>query len=101
MMKILITAFLLSTTLLLSCSKYRLYKDAVIIYKSCCNEYLIQLTEGPHYLDTLLKPEYLEDKFEVDLLEVELLYIVTDSLTYCNLPGITPVISINNIINRR
>ena len=92
MMKILIPTFLLSTTLLLSCSKYRLHKDAIIIYKSCCNEYLIQLTEGPHYLDTLLKPEYLEDKFEVDLLEVELLYTVTDSLTYCNLPGSTPVI---------
>jgi hypothetical protein len=58
---------------------------------------LIQLTEGPHYLDTLLKPEYLEDKFEIDLLEVELLYIVTDSLTYCNLSGSTPIISINNI----
>ena len=96
-MKIFITAFLLSTTLLLSCSKYRLHKDAIIIYKSGCNEYLIQLTEGPDYLDTLLKPECLEDKFKVDLLEVELLYIVTDSLTYCNLPGITPVISINNL----
>ena len=45
--------------------------------------------------------EYLEDKFEVDLLEVELLYTVTDSLTYCNLPGSTPVISISNIITRR
>ena len=101
MMKIFITAFLLSTTLLLSCSKYRLHKDAIIIYKSGCNEYLIQLTEGPDYLDTLLKPECLEDKFKVDLLEAELLYIVTDRLTYCNLPGITPVISINNIINRR
>jgi len=100
-MKIFITAFLLSTTLLLSCSKYRLHKDAIIIYKSGCNEYLIQLTEGPYYLDTLLKPEYLKDKYKVHLLEVELLYIVTDSLTYCNLPGITPVISINNIINRR
>ena len=83
--------------LLLSCSKYRLYKDAIIIYKSDCNEYLIQLTEGPYYLDIPLKPEYLEDKFEVDLLEVELVYTVTDSLTYCNLPGSTPVISINNI----
>ena len=84
-------------SLLLSCSKYRLYKDAIIIYKSDCNEYLIQLTEGPYYLDIPLKPEYLEDKFEVDLLEVELVYTVTDSLTYCNLPGSTPVISINNI----
>ena len=97
MIKILIPALLLCTTLLLSCSKYRLYKDTIIIYKSDCNEYLIQLTEGPHYLDTLLRPEYLEDKFEIDLLEVELLYIVTDSLTYCNLPGSTPIISINDI----
>jgi hypothetical protein len=97
MMKVFIMTFLLCTTLLLSCSKYRLHKDAIIIYKSDCNEYLIQLTEGPHYLDTLLRPEYLEDKFEIDLLEVELLYIVTDSLTYCNLPGSTPIISINDI----
>jgi sulfur relay (sulfurtransferase) DsrF/TusC family protein len=93
--------FLLSTTLLISCSKYRLYKDAIIIYKSGCNEYLIQLSEGPYYLDTLLKPEYLEDKFKIDLLEVELVYTVSDSLTSCNLQENNPVISINNIINRR
>jgi hypothetical protein len=100
MIKIFITPFLLCTILFLSCSKNRLYKDAVIIYKSDCNEYLIQLTEGPDYLDILLKPEYIEDKFEVDLLEVEFLYTVTDSLAYCNLPGSTPVISIKNMKKR-
>ena len=97
MMRLFTMTFLLCTSLLVSCSKYKLHKDAIIIYKSDCNEYLIQLTEGPYYLDTLLKPEYLEDKFEINLLEVELLYILTDSLTYCNLPGSTPIISINNI----
>ena len=97
MMRLFTMTFLLCTSLLVSCSKYKLHKDAIIIYKSDCNEYLIQLTEGPYYLDTLLKPEYLEDKFEIDLLEVELLYILTDSLTYCNLSGSTPIISINNI----
>jgi len=100
MIKILITTSLLCTILLSSCSKYRLYKDAIIIYKSDCNEYLIQLTEGPDYLEIPIKPEYLEDKFKVDLLEVQLLYNVTDSLTYCNLPGITTVISITNIKKR-
>ena len=101
MMRLFTMTFLLCASLLVSCSKYKLHKDAIIIYKSDCNEYLIQLTEGPYYLDTLLKPEYLEDKYKVHLLEVELLYTVTDSITYCNLPGITPVISINNIINKR
>jgi hypothetical protein len=96
-MKTLINSLLLCTFLQFSCSKYRLYKDAIIIYKSDCNEYFIQLTEGPDYLDIPLKPEHLEDKFKVDLLKVELLYNVTDSLTYCNLPGNTPVISIGNI----
>ena len=51
MLKIFITPFLLCTILFLSCSKNRLYKDAVIIYKSDCTEYVIQLTEGLDYLD--------------------------------------------------
>ena len=74
--------------------------DAVIIYRSDCNEYLIQLTEGPYYLETLLKPEFLENKFKVDLLEIKLIYNVTDSLTYCNLTGTTPTVSISNLKRR-
>jgi hypothetical protein len=101
MMKIYIPTLLLCTMLMLiSCSKNRHYKDAVIIYKSDCNEYLIQLTEGPDYLDTPLKPEFLEDKFKVDLLEIKLIYNVTDSLTYCNLPGTTPIVSISKLKKR-
>lgn len=85
---------------MISCSKYRHYKDAVIIYKSDCNEYLVQLTEGPYYLETLLKPEFLENKFKVDLLEIKLIYNVTDSLTYCNLKGTIPIVSISNLKRR-
>lgn len=100
-MKTLKTTVLLCTILLFSCSKYRLYKDAIVVHKSGCDEYFIQLTEGPDYLEIPLKPESLEDEFKLDLLEVELLYNVTDSLTYCNLPGSTPLISITNIIKKR
>ena len=100
-MKIFIPTFILFTVLMIiSCSKYRHYKDAVVIYNSNCNEYLIQLTEGPYYLETPLKPEFLENKFKVDLLEIKLIYNVTDSLTYCNLPGTTPIVSISNLKRR-
>jgi|TARA_Y100000385_G_C13032050_1_gene611225 hypothetical protein len=101
MLKKFITTFFLFSVILISCSKYRLHKNAIIVYNSDCNEYLIELSEGPYYLDSLLKPEYLEDEFKVNLFEIEILYSVTDSITYCNLPGITNVISIDNIIKRR
>ena len=101
-MKIFIHTFALCTVLMIiSCSKYRHYKDAVVIYNSNCNEYLIQLTEGPYYLETPLKPKFLENKFKVNLLEIKLIYEVIDSLTYCNLPGTTPIISIRNLKKRR
>ena len=57
-------------------------------------------SEGPCYLETPLKPEFLEDKFKVDLLEIKLIYNVTDSLTYCDFPGTTPIVSMSNLKKR-